>query len=100
MPDDKGLFLKNTWRLHPSICQFTSEQYYDGRLESESGLERQEILSRSAFSGSGLRFIPVPHEGNQNRSDEEVSVIAEIVRTLSDGKHRWVSRSNPAASYA
>ena len=91
MPNDKGLFLKNTWRLHPAICQFTSEQYYDGRLKSEPGLERQEVSSRSAFRGNGLRFIPIRHEGNQNRSDQEVAAIAGIIRTLTDGKHAWIN---------
>jgi uncharacterized protein len=93
MPDDKGLFLKNTWRLHPEICRFTSEQYYDGRLACEPGLESQEIVSASVFTGSGLRFIPVVHEGNQSRSDDEVAAIVEIVRILADGGHRWVNKS-------
>ena len=29
---DRGLFLDETWRLHPGICEFTTEQYYDRRL--------------------------------------------------------------------
>src|ERR1700722_1156702 len=28
-----GIFLSETWRLHPDICAFTSEVFYDGRLE-------------------------------------------------------------------
>ena len=92
IPDEKGLFLKNTWRLHPSICQFTSEQYYDGRLESEGGLESQEVVGVSDFSGHGLRLIPVVHEGNQNRSDEEVAVIAGVVKNLADGRHQWIDK--------
>jgi uncharacterized protein len=75
-------------------CSPASEQYYDGRLESEPGLELQEVLSASVFSGSGLRFIPIGHEGNQNRCDEEVSAIAEIVCTLADGNHEWVNKAN------
>ena len=30
---DRGLFLEETWRLHPSICGFTSELFYEGRLQ-------------------------------------------------------------------
>ncbi len=51
MPDNKGLFLENTWRLHPTICEFTSEQYYDGRLESQAGLELQAVVGDSEFVG-------------------------------------------------
>jgi superfamily I DNA and/or RNA helicase len=29
---DQGLFLTETQRLHPDICRFTSELFYDGRL--------------------------------------------------------------------
>ncbi len=27
---DRGLFLGTTWRLHPTICEFTSELFYEG----------------------------------------------------------------------
>lgn len=41
MPEDKGLFLDTTWRLHPLIAHFTSTLYYEGRLRSKGGLENQ-----------------------------------------------------------
>ena len=44
MPADAGLLLDRTWRMHPQLCQFTSEVFYDGRLTAEEGLENQEIL--------------------------------------------------------
>ena len=31
---DRGLFLAQTWRMHPDVCRFISELSYDGRLES------------------------------------------------------------------
>ena len=31
---DQGLFLAETRRLHPDVCAFTSELFYDGRLMS------------------------------------------------------------------
>lgn len=40
---DKGLFLEETWRLHPAICAYTSELFYDGKLRSRNGLEKQII---------------------------------------------------------
>jgi uncharacterized protein len=91
MPETMGLFLQHTWRLHPSICQFTSEQYYDGRLQSQAGLENQTLTGSSLFAGPGLRFVPVPHTNNHNRSDDEVKVVASVVRELCDGKHFWTN---------
>src|SRR5205823_1645702 len=54
MPADKGIFLSETWRLAPSICNFTSELFYEGRLKPRSGLERQELTGPNRFAGAGL----------------------------------------------
>ena len=96
--DDRGLFMPNTWRLHPSICAFTSEQYYEGRLSSRSGLECQTITGDSRFPESRLAFVSVSHEGNQNRSEEEAEVISSIFDALLDGTHTWRNASNEEAS--
>ena len=48
MPSDRGIFLPVTWRLAPSICDFTSEVFYEGRLDPRAGLERQRIVRRRA----------------------------------------------------
>ena len=47
VPPDRGLFLGETWRLHPRICVFNSELFYEGRLHSRPGLENQEIRLNS-----------------------------------------------------
>ena len=43
MPPDRGLFLETTWRLHPDLCEFTSEVFYDDRLEPEPHLVVQRL---------------------------------------------------------
>lgn len=78
----QGLFLDRTWRLHPSICAFTSELYYEGRLGSIGELARQRLEGDTPFAGAGLFFVEVPHEGNQSRSNEELDAVARIVRHL------------------
>ena len=59
IPDDRGLFLSKTWRLHPEICKFSSEQYYNGRLASRPDLEVLEIFGNSTYIGSGLKVVTV-----------------------------------------
>ena len=76
--EKQGLFLAETWRLHPAICSFTSELFYEGRLLPLAGLERQDIQAPAPFSGAGLWFVPVAHEGNQSYSAEEVDRVAAI----------------------
>lgn len=97
IPEDKGLFLAKTWRLHPSICQFTSEQYYENRLTSIAGLHVQEVFGSSAYVGNGLCIEHVEHDGNQNRSYEEVEAINFIYSQLLDGSHQWAKPDGNAA---
>ncbi len=85
LADDQGLFLDRTYRLHPDICAFTSELYYEDRLRSIDELERQRLEGDTPFAGAGLFLVEVPHEGNQSRSNEEIDVVARIVRHLLAG---------------
>jgi predicted RecB family nuclease len=78
---ERGLFLEETWRMHPDVCSFISELAYDGRLRSEPGCAQQRIDS-TGLSGTGLRFLAVDHTGNAQQSQEEAELIAAEVRTL------------------
>ena len=87
VPPDAGLLLDQTWRMHPRLCRFTSETFYDGKLTYADGLERQEILGDatlrgSGLRGSGLRVVEVEHEGNTSASPEEAAEVARLVRGL------------------
>jgi predicted RecB family nuclease len=84
---DRGLFLRQTRRLHPDICAFTAEAFYENRLTSAPGLERQAVLAppdsaAAALGGSGLVFAAVEHDANQSRSLEEVTRIESLVAAL------------------
>jgi uncharacterized protein len=89
---DRGIFLAHTWRLHPDICAFTSDVFYEDRLRSQPGLERQRIVGAGTLSGSGLRAVAIPHEGNRNESPEEVEAVVELVRTLT-GTSTYVGKN-------
>ena len=89
---DRGLFLGETWRLHPKICAFTSEMFYESRLQPIKGLDLQEIRSRGRIRGSGLRYAPVEHEGNQNSSPEEAEAIGKLVAEILGSSTTWVDR--------
>jgi predicted RecB family nuclease len=87
---DQGLFLAETWRLHPDICSYTSELFYENRLFPLAGLDRQEIRSTGLVHGSGLRFVAVPTEGNQSSSPEEADRIHELVDDILCSGATWV----------
>jgi uncharacterized protein len=77
IPEDRGLFLERSWRMHPDVCRFISDAFYESRLESAPGCERQG----TAF-GTGLRFIPVEHSANRRESIEEARAILTEVRAI------------------
>src|SRR5690606_4689294 len=85
VPEGMGIFLEETRRLHPAICRYTSELFYEGKLRSHAGLERQAIVGATPIAGAGLWYLPVVHEGNRNTAPEEVDAIARLVETLLHG---------------
>ncbi len=89
MPTDRGLFLDETWRLHPTICAFTSEIYYENKLQPRPDLIHQQLDGTPPYEGAGLFIFPVEHTGNTARANEEVEAIAGIVSdlTVSDGSY-------------
>ncbi len=92
LADDQGLFLNATYRLHPAICDFTSELYYDGRLLPVPGLDRQRIGGHTPFSGAGLLLVEVAHDGNQAVAPEEVDAVARIAESLLAAGTTWTDR--------
>ena len=89
MPPERGLFLAETWRLHPKISTFTSEAFYEDRLQSRPGLENQVLVGATPFAGAGTWYVPVAHTGNHNASVEEADRIAAIVADLTGGSVSW-----------
>jgi uncharacterized protein len=82
VPADRGLFLDTTWRLHPDICDFVSEQFYEGRLHPDPSCSRQRVADGPWVAGTGLRWAPVQHEGNRVTSEEEVAEVVRGVHAL------------------
>jgi uncharacterized protein len=90
MPPDLGLFLDRTWRLHPDICAFTSDLFYEDRLHSQPGAEVQEVVGDGVLGGTGLRWLPVRHAANANESVEEAAEVGrQVVRLLGSGAE-WI----------
>jgi uncharacterized protein len=89
IPPEMGLLLPETWRMHPKICEFTSEMFYEGRLQSREPLQHQVLASHPWLNGAGLWFVPVRHSGNRNSSAEEVDLIDKIVRSLTADGVTW-----------
>ena len=96
MPSDRGIFLASTWRLPPSICRFTSEVFYEGRLGAPDSLGVQRLDGTDGFDGAGLWYVPVTHDGNQNWSQEEIDAVDALVGRLVRPGARWTHATRGA----
>ncbi len=92
--EEKGIFLEKTYRMHPAICFFDSEMFYESRLQSIDGLEHQRVEGNTEFQGSGLFYKAVTHEGNTNFSLEEIEEIEKITTELTKGDVFWYDDKN------
>ncbi|MEO8899148.1 MAG: TM0106 family RecB-like putative nuclease [Candidatus Dormibacter sp.] len=90
IPDERGLLLDVTWRMHPDVCAYISDNFYDSRLSSHPDCARQAVMGDDALAGTGLRWLPVAHSGNRSASGEEAIAVAGLVDRLVG--RRWVDR--------
>ena len=81
-----GIFLPETYRMHPDICGLISNQVYDSRLNSAEITNRHivNVPKKILPIKHGIHFVPVKHEGNTQSSEEEVEVIKHLAQNLID----------------
>ena len=86
--EDRGLFLHQTRRLHPAICEFTAELFYDGRLSSFPGLELQACSRGSGARGrrpGSCTSRSSTMAGSRARTEESRTIVGDgrdLVREL------------------
>jgi uncharacterized protein len=88
IPDEKGIFLERTYRMHPDVCQPLSEVVYEGKLQADEDNIHQAIIipePKLITKKNGILSIPVEHEGNVSSSIEEVMVVQQLIDELKTG---------------
>ena len=88
IPPERGIFLAETYRLHPDVNAFTSEVFYESQLRSEVSAAAQALTAPGRFSGTGVRWLPVEHHGNANSSEEEADAVVQLYCDLLRGT--WI----------
>lgn len=77
MPDNRGVFLSETRRMHDDVCGFISDQIYEGKLTAHPDCKRQ-----STTAGTGLRWLRADHRGCGTYSEQEAELIADKIERL------------------
>ena len=95
--EDRGLFLEHTHRLHPDIAHFTSNAFYDGRLESLPKLAIQALHGPVPLRGGGARYLESHHVGADSVSRTEAVQVAGIVRALVESGSTWINEDGVEA---
>jgi len=83
----KSILLDTQYRMHPDICQFVSEAFYEGRLKS--GLTAEDrVIPQNIFGGKALVYVNVSknHGSEQGYMSKyrvsEAGYIANDIRNL------------------
>jgi len=88
IPEEKGIFLERTYRMHPAVCQPLSEVVYEGKLTADKDNKNQAINidnPKYIAQQNGILSIPVNHEGNTQSSEEEVAIVQQLIDELKTG---------------
>jgi uncharacterized protein len=94
VPPDRGVFLDRTFRMHPDLTAVVSRLMYEDRLLAATGTEQQTLDAPAPWAGTGIRWVPVSHTGNESTAPEEVTAVGEIVAQLLTGT--WVAADGTA----
>lgn len=83
---NRGIFLGTTYRMHPDVCRFISDAIYDSKLFSHRSTFKQSLILNStahlALKSTGISYLPVEHDGCSQRSEEEATIVRELVMNL------------------
>ncbi len=70
-----------------------AERLGDNENVATMGRPRRDAPTTTALlDGTGLRFVPVNHSGNQSDSTEEVEAIAELIEGLIRDRATWTDK--------
>lgn len=82
----RGIFLAETWRMHPNVCRFISDAVYDGRLRAQAQNENRRLILKPGanewLTRTGIRYVPIAHDGCSQRSEPEAKLVRELFMSL------------------
>lgn len=86
----KAVLLTNQFRMHPDICKFVSEEFYEGQLKTAESVSITSKASHPSINnGKALTFVNIPASAgcetkgvSKSRNVEVKAVTAEAKKIL------------------
>mmetsp|Transcript_22405 Transcript_22405/g.54251 ORF Transcript_22405/g.54251 Transcript_22405/m.54251 type:complete len:481 (-) Transcript_22405:97-1539(-) len=83
------IMLSQQHRMHSKLCQFPSSTFYDGKLLTVHGIDKERSTPSVVFGGkSPLKFVPV-NNGREQRmtsgswyNEVEVGLVLDMIKKL------------------
>lgn len=88
VPEELGIFLERTFRMHPNVCEPLSQVVYEGKLASDVATANQAVIISKPdliHLQNGVLWLPVEHVGNTQCSQEEADHIKKLIAELLTG---------------
>lgn len=95
VPRNMGIFLEQTYRMHPRICKPISEGVYESQLTSANECNDQKLVFKDNtdqdLKPEGISYVKVTHKDRSQSSPEEAARIKEIYDSLLN--QNWVDKN-------
>ena len=85
VPPENGIFLAETRRLHPKICSFISDKFYQGNLRPHESTAKRKLISKGvekAIDLSGIHIEQLSHQSCSQRSLPESEHISNLIKVI------------------
>jgi len=81
IPENKGIFLNTTYRLHSKINEFISHNFYEDKLvcHKDNDLRSINLSGHKIIHSEGIFYIQANHEGCSQKSDEECNIVKNLI---------------------
>jgi len=99
IPENRGIFLNKTYRLHSKINEFISSNFYEGRLNCDERTDKRIIKfnKKCIIQKPGVHYIEMNHKNNVQTSLEEIETVVDLMKQMigsefnDNGKKRELS---------
>ncbi len=84
IPENRGIFLNKTYRMHSKINKFISSNFYEGRLNCDERTEKRIIKfdKKCIIQNPGIHYIEMNHKNNVQTSLEEIDTVIDLMKQM------------------